>query len=245
MSLLSKVTRGKQSRPRRTVLYGTHGIGKSTWAAQWPDAVFVPTEDGCGDLDVASFPLCKTLGDAWGPLMELSTPDAEHDFKTVVLDSADWLEQLVWDEVCKKADKKQITDFDFGKGYGAASKIFSSLLGAMNACRDAGLHVVIIAHCEIKRFSAPGSESYDRYTPKLHKEVAAMIQEWADEVLFCNYKTYVSKEDLGFNKSRGIAVGNSERVIYTQEGPGHLAKNRLGLPAELPMDFESYKTFLG
>jgi len=222
MSFLESINRGKQKRPRRTVLYGTHGIGKTTWAAKWPGAVVLPTEDGCGDLDVASFPLAKTLGEAWGPIMEIGTPEADHDFKTIVLDSADWL----------------------GKGYGSAARIFQNILSAFNACRDAGLHVVIIAHCEVKKFNEPGIESYDRYTPKLHKEVAALLQEWADEVLFCNYKTYVKREDMGFNKSRGIAVGNSERVIYTQEGPGHLAKNRLGLPVEMSMDFEEYAPFL-
>jgi hypothetical protein len=244
MSYLQTIKRGKQKRPRRTVIYGTHGIGKTTWASNWPNPVILPTEDGCGDLDVMSFPLCTNLGEAWGPIMELSSPDVEHDLETLVLDSADWLEQLIWQDVCQKSDKKSITDFDFGKGYGASARIFNNILLALNGCRDNGIHVVIIAHCEVKKFSAPGIESYDRYTPKLHKEVAALVQEWADEVLFCNYKTYVTKEDMGFNKSRGIAVGNSERVIYTQEGPGHLAKNRLGLPVEMGMDFEAYKAFL-
>ena len=244
MGYLEKVSSGKKSRTRRTVIYGTHGIGKSTWASKWPDPVFLPTEDGCGDLDVASFPLCESLGDAWAPIVELGTPDAEHDFKTIVLDSADWLEKLIWQEVCRKSDKKAITDFDFGKGYGAAAKIFDSILTAMNACRDVGLHVVVIAHCEIRKVSEPGMETYDRYTPKMHKEVSALLQEWADEVLFCGYRRFVRQEDLGFNKTRGIAVGGQERVIYTQEGAGHLAKNRIGLPGEMSMDFDEYRPFI-
>lgn len=244
MSFLEKISIGKQKRPRRTVIYGTHGIGKSTWASKWPSPVFLPTEDGCGDLDVASFPLCTTLSEAWGAVMELSTPGADHDFQTVVLDSADWLEKLIWQEVCQKGGKKAITDFDFGKGYGSATKIFDSILAAMNGCRDSGLHVVVIAHCEIKRISEPGLDSYDKYTPKMHKDVSALLQEWADEVLFCDYKRFVRQEDLGFNKTRGIAVGGQDRVIYTQEGAGHLAKNRIGLPPELPMDFEAYAEFL-
>jgi hypothetical protein len=117
-------------------------------------------------------------------------------------------------------------------------------LAALNGCRDSGLHVVVIAHCEIKRISEPGLDSYDKYTPKMHKDVSALLQEWADEVLFCDYKRFVRQEDLGFNKTRGIAVGGQDRVIYTQEGAGHLAKNRIGLPAELPMDFEAYAEFL-
>ena len=244
MGYLDQVKRGKQPRPRRTVLYGTHGIGKSTWASKWPSPIFIPTEDGCGDLDVASFPLATKLEGVWGPMIELSSEGHDHGFETAILDSADWLEKIIWDHVCKAADKKAITDFDFGKGYGSAAKLFSSFLTSLNAMRDAGIHVVVIAHCEVKKFTQPGLESYDRYTPKLHKEVAAMLQEWADEVLFCNYKTYVVQEDLGFKKTRGIATGGDERVIYTQEGPGHLAKNRLGLPPEMSMDFDDYAQFL-
>ena len=91
---LSKVQKGKQQRARRTVLYGTHGIGKSTWASEWPNAVIVQTEDGCADLDVAKFPLCETLTDCWGAIMELGGEE-DHGFQTVVVDSADWLEQLI------------------------------------------------------------------------------------------------------------------------------------------------------
>lgn len=243
MSFLSKVTRGKQKRPRRTVLYGTHGIGKSTWASQWPEPIFVQTEDGCADLDVASFPLCENLTDCWGAIVELGG-ETEHGFQTVVLDSADWMEKLIWAEVCKKAKLSAITDFDYGKGYGEAATIFGKILRALNCCRDRGMHVVILAHCEIKKFTPPGLESYDRYTPKLHKDAAAMLQEWGDEVLFADYRRAVRKEDMGFKKTRGIAVGGDERVLYTKEGAGHLAKNRLGLPAEMPFDFSEYETFL-
>lgn len=244
MSLLEKVTTGRQHRPRRTVLYGVHGIGKSTWASMWPNPVFVPTEDGVADLDVASFPLCKELIDCWGAVMELAHEEASHAFKTVVIDSADWLEQLIWQEICAKAEKQAITDFDFGKGYGEAASIFGKILRALDGCRDRGMHVVILAHSEIKRFEAPGVDSYDRYTPKLHKSTAGLLQEWADEVLFATYKVDVRTGDEGFGRERGIAIGKGERVIHTQEGPAHLAKNRLGLPSELPLDFRTYKQFL-
>lgn len=242
MSRLATIKKGKQKRPRRTVVYGTHGIGKTTWASHWPDPVFIPTEDGCGDLDVSSFPLCESLEDAWGAIIELGGNEP-HEFKTAVVDSADWLEQLIWRAVCDKHDKKAITEFDFGKGYGFATEIFGKVLGALNCCRNAGMHVVVLAHCEVRKFTEPGLESYDRYMPKLHKDVSAMLQEWADEVLFAGYKRFVRKEDLGFNKQRGIAVGD-ERVLFTTESPGHLAKNRLGLPPEMALDFSQYQTFL-
>jgi hypothetical protein len=244
MSVMDSVVRGKQRKPRRTVLYGVHGIGKSTWAAQWPEPIFIQTEDGIADLDVSSFPLCTDLLQAYQPIIELG--GGEHEFKTVVIDSADWLERLVWKQVCQKEGKKAITDFGYGAGYGKATAIFSDILNALNCCRDAGMHVLLIAHCEIKRFENPEGDSYDRYVPKLHRDSASLLQEWADEVLFANYKTNVRKTDEGgFNKDgRGVGVGAGERVLKTSERPGFLAKNRLNLPDELPFDFASYAKYL-
>ncbi len=100
--MLERIQKGKQQRPRRTVLYGVHGIGKSTWASRWPKPVFIPTEDGIADLDVESFPLAKTLQQAWEPVMWLGAEGAEHNYKTVVVDSADWLELLIHDLPVKR-----------------------------------------------------------------------------------------------------------------------------------------------
>lgn len=242
MSLLDSISSGKTPRPRRTVLHGVHGIGKSTWAASWPKPVFVPTEDGIADIDVSSFPLCLDLSTAHQAIIELGGGD--HEFKTVVLDSADWLERLIWKHVCQKEGKKAITDFGYGTGYGKSAAIFGDLLTALNSCRNIGMHVVILAHSEVKRFENPEGDSYDRYVPKLHRDTSAMLQEWADEVLFANYRVNVRKTDEGFNKERGVGVGSGERVMYASERPSHMAKNRLGLPGELPMDFEKYSEFL-
>lgn len=241
-SSLDRISKGRKAKPRRTVLFGVHGVGKSTWGAQWPGAVFLPTEDGIADLDVASFPLCHDLGEAYQAIMDLG--GGGHEFQTLVLDSADWLERLIWKKVCANEGKKAITDFGYGSGYGKSAAIFSDLLSALNVCRSKGMHILLIAHCEVKRFENPEGDSFDRYVPKLHRDTAAMMQEWADEVLFCNYKVNVRKTDEGFNKERGIGVGTGERVLYTTERPSHVAKNRLGLPAEMEFDYETYSKYL-
>lgn len=239
MSLLDSITKGKQEKPRRTVLYGVHGVGKSTWASCWPDPIFVATEDGINDLDVSAFPLCLELNSAYQAIIELG--GGEHEFKTVVLDSADWLERLIWKKVCENEGKKAITDFGYGTGYGKSAAIFGDVLRALSACRSVGMHVVVIAHSEIKRFENPEGDSYDRYSPKLHRDTSSLLQEWADEVLFCNYKVMVRKTDEGFNRARGVGVGAGERVLYTTEKPSHMAKNRLGLPDEMPFSFDAYQ----
>lgn len=244
MSVLSKVSKGRKVRPRRTIVYGVHGVGKSTFAADWPSPLFIPTEDGISDLDVDSLPVCVNAMQVYEAAMELSSEATDHDYKTVVIDSADWLEQLIWRDLCLDEGKDSIADFGFGKGYSKSAERFRKILSALDGCRDRGLHVLLIAHCEVKRFENPEGDSYDRYTPKLHKTTEGLIQEWADEVLFATYKTFVRKNDEGFGKERGVGVGTGERTLKTNERPSHLAKNRLGLPDEIPMRFEEYAKFL-
>ncbi len=244
MSVLDTVKKTSQKRPRRTLRYGVHGIGKSSWACQWPAPVFINLEDGLTDLDADAFPVARTLQEAWQPIIELGTP-SDHGFKTLVIDSADWLERVIWDSVAHKNSVRSISEIGFGKGYAQAADIFSKILASLDMVRDSGMHVLLLAHSAIKKHESPDNESYDRYTPKLHQNAAgvgasSLVQEWADEVLFCNYKTYVSSTDKGFGKKEVKATGAGERVIYTSERPSHLAKSRLNLPDTIPMSLDSF-----
>ena len=242
-NLASRIVSGKRQRKRCTVLYGVHGIGKTTWASRWDRPLFIAWEDGCADLDVASF-RPNDLMDGWAMLTELGSRDSEIDCGTVVVDTADWMEAAIQTAVIQKKGKQSMADFEFGKGYEESASIFGKLLSMLSAIREADRHVLILAHCEISKMTEPGMESYDKYTPKLHKKTSALLQEWADEVLFARYETFVRKEDSGFGKSRGIASGGQNRVLHCQESAGWLAKNRLGLPAEMPFDFDEYAKFL-
>src|SRR6516162_3552679 len=102
MTLMSRVQHGRTAKPPRLLLYGTPGIGKSTFGSQSPKPIFVPTEDGLDQIDAAKFPLAANYEDVTAALNELRTQP--HDYESVVLDSLDWLERLIWDRVC--------TDFD-------------------------------------------------------------------------------------------------------------------------------------
>lgn len=231
MSFLKNVTKGKKPGPRRTVIAAVHGWGKSSLAAQWPNPVFVNLENGIDDLDVASGPLCETLADAWGGIHELASPDSEHDFETVVIDSGDWVEKLIHHEVATGEGFEAITDFDFGKGYGKAFAIWESFLKALESCyRDRGLYVVVLCHVTTTKVEPPTKASYTKHTPKLRPECVDKLCEWADEVLFGDYAVDVRQADEGFKKKRGIAIGDGSHLLFTKEQPGHTAKNRLSLP---------------
>ena len=236
---LNQLVRTAHPKPPIMTVYGVHGIGKSTFAAQAPSPVFIQTEDGLGTLACAHFPLAATFEDVIGGLAALYTEP--HEFKTCVIDSVDWLEALIWAKACRDHGWASIEDAGYGKGYVAALNLWRQYIEGLNALRDhKGMTIVQLAHTDIKRFDSPEHDPYDRYTIKLHARAAALVQEHSDIVLFANYRISTVKADVGFNKKVSRAVGSGERVIHTTERPAFLAKNRYGLPDTLPLDWTAF-----
>lgn len=234
-----QIISGKKLTPRRVLLYGVHGVGKSTWAAQAPNCLFLNLEDGLNDIDCQRTELLHTVEDMVQCLRWLSSE--KHSFQWVAIDSLDWLEGVIHGEVAQAANKKSIGDIGYGAGYKQALAIWDKVLFALDWLRrEKNIGVIALAHCAVKRFESPEQDSYDRYQPALHDSASALWQEWCDEVLFASYRIYTRKEEQGFNKQRTIAVDGSERYVRTQESAAVLAKNRLGLPAEIGFTFGDY-----
>ena len=239
MSLLDSVKVGKVARPRRVLLYGTHGVGKSTWAAAAPSPVFIQTEDGLEDIGCPRFPYARSLDVVLGQLRAVY--EEKHAYKTVVIDSLDWLEKLIWAEVVKAKNVESIEDIGYAKGYIFALEHWRKIITALDFIREQRkMMVICVAHAQITRFESPETESYDRYSPAIHKHAARLVQEWADEILFAAYRIHVKTSDEGFNKKKSKGIGSGERIIRTEERPAWVAKNRISLPVELPLDWNAY-----
>jgi hypothetical protein len=238
-----EIRSGKKLGPRRVLLYGTAAIGKSTWAAQWPAPIFLNLEDGLDDIDCASTPWLTSFHEvveAVGWLLSNENP-----FQTVVIDSADWLESLIFKQVAQDAGKETVEQIGYGKGYQTAADKLDYLIRGLDQLRiKQNKHIVFLAHEQITKFAAPGGDSYDRYSPAIHKEMSAVLVEWCQEVLFASYKVYTKTEDQGFNKVRKVAIGGQERFIRTTENAAIVAKNRLNLPEEIPMSFAEFAKYL-
>lgn len=222
---LTDIKRNTTGAPR-IVLYGVAGIGKTTLAACAPKPIFLQTEDGLGRIDADAFPRAAKYGDV---LEQMSALIREpNDYQTVVLDSLDALEPLLWEHVCAEGGKRTIEDFGYGKGYVAAAGEWRRLLSGFDMLRDAGKAVLLIAHSQVVRFESPEVDAYDRYQLRLDKRACAVVSDWADAVLFANYR--VSAVQSG-DRKRG--VGDGTRVLYTTERPAFAAKNRFGLPDQI------------
>ena len=239
------ITRGIQNKPIKAVVYGPEGVGKTTFASQFPDPLFVDVEGSTTRMDVARTDTPTSLAMLLGILTEIR--DHNPGCKTVVIDTADWAERLCVKTVLDKYKKTGIEEFGYGRGYIYVYEEFGGILNLLNDIADRGVNVVLTAHAAIRKFEQPDEMgSYDRWEMKMINSpkcnVCAMVKEWADLVLFANYKTTVISTDKEGkkNKARG-----GQRVMYTTHDPCWDAKNRFGLAPELPFDFAQIAHIFG
>lgn len=228
------ITRGKKAVPIKCVIYGAEGIGKSTFASQFPDPVFIDTEGSTARMDVA-----RVEPESWEGLLQAVEYFRKHtnECRTLVVDTLDWAERMCIQHVVMTHgwNKEGIEQPGFGRGYKIAADEFKKLLVALDEVAEKGIHIVCTAHAMMRKFEQPDEQgSYDRWEMKLSKHNSPMVKEWCDMLLFANYKTFiVGKDKSGKGKGRGGA-----RVMYTQHDPCWDAKNRFGLDAELPFEYD-------
>ena len=225
------ITRGRIIRALKVVLYGPEGIGKTSLAACFPGVVFIDTEGSTKSFDVARLPAPTSWEMLKAEVQEvLSHAD---EVGTLCIDTADWAERLCSQAICEKGKKGGIEDFGYGKGYVYMAEEFGRMLDLCSQLTDRGVNVVFTAHTQQRRVELPDQmDTYDKYELKCSKQISPMLKEWADMVLFCNFKTFVVQSD----SKRGKAQGG-ERKMYAAHRPAFDAKNRFGLPDEMPMDF--------
>lgn len=227
--------------PYKIIIYGPEGIGKTLFAARFPDPVFLDTEGSTRYYDVRRIiqPNGQSTPTSWQMLLEMATAvkDGEITCKTLVIDSLDWAETLCAKAICDKARKDGIEDFGYGKGYTYLEEEFGRFLNLLNEIFHKGINIVGTAHAAMQRVELPEETgAYDHWAMKLEKKTAALVKEWADVVLFANYQTIVIK---GANPMEKNKAAGGKRVMHSTHTPWWDAKNRFSLPEEMPLDFNS------
>lgn len=231
------ISTGKVEKALKFVVYGAEGIGKTTLASQFPDPLFIDTESGTYHLDVKR---ADPAPSSWSMLLGYVNEVIRDPSvcSTLVVDTADWAERLCIEHVLAEHGAKGIEDFGYGKGYTYVREEFGRMLDKLTDVTERGVNVVVTAHAQIRKFEQPDElGAYDRWELKLNKQDAPLLKEWADALLFLNYKTIIVQPD---SKTGGKAkAAGGKRVIYTSHTPAWDAKNRLGLAEELPLDYSS------
>jgi len=235
---MKSITKGGAKKPPRVLIYGPAGVGKTTFGAAAPNPIFLPIEDGLGKIEADAFPTPKSYQDVRSALDSLI--QGEHEYRTLIVDSLDWLEPLIWAHTCEANKWQSIEQPGYGRGYVEALKYWREFLDRVNYLRsEKRMATVLIGHSAVKRFEAPDAEAFDRYVIKLQNKAADLVSEHSDAIFFANqvYQT-IKTEDRGRVRTRG--TGSGERVMYTEERPAWVAKNRFGLPAEMPLDWSEF-----
>lgn len=222
-------------KPPRMLVYGVQGIGKTSFAAEWPDPIFIQCEEGEGNLEFPTMGEIVTWDDVLTCLSELII--RPHDRKTVVLDTLDAMQPLIWQHVCQREGWPDIEHGkdgkkNFGAGYVVVDREWNEFFGAVRALQKLGIAVVLIAHSAVVKFEPPTSDPYDRYVPKLHKRASALVQEEVDIVGFFNQRVTIKTNDNGFRRTTR-AEGGGDRYLFLEERPNYLAKNRYQMPEKV------------
>ena len=232
-----KISRGKIDSAQKVVIYGPEGIGKSTFAAQFPEPLFIDTEGSTKNMDVARM----DKPTSWTMLKnQIAYVKANPQLcKTLVIDTIDWGEKLCIEDICAVHNKRGIEDFGYGNGYVYEMEEFGRFLNSLEELISAGVNVVLTAHAQLRKFTQPDEfGEYDRWELKLGKKtgsmISPMVKEWADMLLFANYKTVAIQAD---DKGKKFKAQGGERVMYATHHPCWDAKNRHGLPDSMPFDY--------
>lgn len=234
---LSKVSKGKIKKPQLVLIYGVDSVGKSTFGAQSPNPIFLGAEEGTNNLDVSRFPSVDRWVDIDAQLNELLTE--KHDYKSLVVDSLDWLEPLLHQHICDRYGSKSIDHAagGYGKGYTEAVLEWIKFNKLLTKLRDERkMNIILIAHSQITKFSDPTTQTeYDRYSLKLYKKSADLFREFVDSVLFANFEVSSFKDG-----SKTRVDGDGIRILNTERRPGFDAKNRFSLPLTIPLSWDDY-----
>lgn len=234
---LRNVVTGRLKEPWRILLFGVEGIGKSSFGASMPKPIFIDPETGSGQLDVARFPTPQNFNDVLDAIRELR--ETKHDFQTLVLDTVDWVEPLIWKHMCHRDRFSDVEEYGFGKGYAVALDEWRILVRDLETLERAkGMNICMLGHSHVKTFKNPEGSDFDRYEPQIHAKAAGLLKQWPRAVLFAHYEQFAEKENRFALKAKGVASG--ERLIFTNRTAAYDAKNRYDLPAQLPLSWDEF-----
>lgn len=252
---LGDITAKSRRLPLRIIYHAVPGFGKTSFAAQFPNPVFLcdASETGLETLidsgqlgETPHFPPIET----WQEVLDAVTAltEDEHSFKTLAIDTMGGIERLCHEHVCRRDYGGDWGDKGFSsyhKGYDVSLADWRELLQRLDTLRERrNVRIVMLAHTRVTQFRNPEGEDYDRFEPDTHRKTWALTHKWADLVLFGNYITAIDKKP---GQQKGKGRGGTQRMLYTERSAAWDAKHRHGLEPQILLGdspTEAYQSFL-
>lgn len=255
-SRLGKTIAGRLAGGLRFAFYGSESVGKTSLAAASPDPIFFDCEDGSGNLNVQRYAfrdeegghVPRTFDEVLDAVEDLRT--ADHGFRTLVIDTVDKLEALLWQWLCVRDSGKvsnlnksgrrleSIESYGFGKGYQLAIDVWRDLCNRLDRLRsEKGMNIILLGHASIRTFKNPEGEDYDRYHLRLNEKAAGLVKEWCDILGFCTFEEGGAKLDPEEKKAKAFSTGR--RLIKLERTGAYDAKHRIAMPSEVLLDIEN------
>lgn len=241
MSRLDKLSTGIIQRPLGKIIYGPGGVGKTTYACKAPRPILADIEKGSDKIDGVHRDRPETYKE-FSELLDDLEKEGTKRFESLVIDSLDRLEPLLWDYVCKEHSGngpalKNIEAFGYGKGYTYAKSEWEKLTKRFDVLRGKGFNIILVGHNQVRTFQDPVQNAgYDRNVLKLHERSTGCLKEWAEVMLFADFETVTYQDDNKKTRTKS----DDERVMYTEKRAGFDAKSRVTLPHEMPLDFDNF-----
>lgn len=236
---LDNVRKGRIEQPFRCLLYGPEKVGKSTFAAGAPGAIFLGKDSGTEHLDIVRMPQPDTWGDVREALAELRATAVKQGFKTLVVDPINWFQPMAIASFTGGNPEVNLATWGggHGAGYQALETAWRIFLKDLEGVWLTGMNIILLAHAAVKRFDDPQGPAYERYELELEKKVAGPTKQWVDHILFAKRESF-GKIDPNTKKAK--AYGSAARMLYTEWNPAYDAGNRAELPPELPLDWNTF-----
>lgn len=239
---LSSISKTKRARAPKVLIYGASKVGKTTFAAMAPNSIGILTEDGSHAIESNAFPIATSMNDVYEAITVLLQED--HEYKSVYVDSLDWMEPLIHAKVCADNNWKNIETPGYGRGYIAAADEWRVFLNGLDALRNTkNMAVILVCHNKIRKIEDPLTEGYDSHVLKLHDRAAAMVTEWVDCIGYAGYRVFTTKTDAGFGNKETKATTTGERILHVEPHPAHCGGNRFGLQ-NMPLNFYEFQSAL-
>ena len=231
-----QILKGVQRAPLKLVVYGSEGVGKSTFCAAAPNPIFLDAESGTLQLAVDRV-LIKGFENGLDAVADI----LDSKYKTVVFDSADAFVELATQELLIRTGWESIESPGYGRGYVEQAEIIRELLRAADACIGAGKNVVFIVHASIQRFADPAGDSFDRWTLSTPKKISPLLSEWCDTMLFADHDRSIITKKGDFGQEKKVAKEWGARIAFTEHRGSHDAKNRFNLPEKISLDWKTFE----